>query len=58
MDESKRPAVPLYNGEYFADALGLEQSDGIFREVFGLLGSYTGNRYGMTPDELFELDAE
>ena len=43
--------------QFFPEALGIEQSDTIFTDVFALFESYTQEKFGMTPDELFVLEA-
>lgn len=48
----------LKPAEFFAGALGLEQTAAIYTDVFAQLENYTQDKFGMTPGELFAMDAQ
>lgn len=43
--------------QFFADALGIEQTDAIFTDVFEIMEAYIFDTFNMTPEDLFALDA-
>jgi len=48
----------LEPADFFAGALGLEQTAAIYTDVFAQFESYTQDKFGLTPDELFAMDAQ
>lgn len=44
--------------QFFAEALGIEQTDAIFLDVISIFDQYIMDTFGMTPEELFAVDAE
>ena len=44
--------------QFFAEALGIKQSDAIYTDVFARFENYTMDKFGKTPDELFKLDKQ